>query len=90
MALNEQIVIGRKFRRCIDEINRVWQRISYWTAASDVEFDDGETAENKVMALSDLLKQLTANGAITKVEIVNGELPSDAESNPTTIYLVEG
>lgn len=90
MALNEQIVIGRKFRRCIDEINRVWQRISYWTAASDVEFDDGETAENKVMALSDLLKQLTANGAITNVEIVNGELPSDAESNPTTIYLVEG
>ena len=25
MAINEQIVKGRKFRKCIDVVNKVWQ-----------------------------------------------------------------
>lgn len=89
MALNEQIVTGRKFRKCIDVANKIWQRISFWTKASDVEFNDGETAEDKVMALSNLLKALTANGAITEMKIVSS-LPSDAASHPTTFYWVRG
>ena len=89
MAINEQIVKGRKFRKCIDVVNTVWQRISFWTDASDVEFADGETAEDKVMALSDLLDALTANGAITEVRLVSS-LPADAASHPTTFYWVKG
>ena len=27
---------------------QLWQRLSYWTKASDVEFDDGKTAEEKI------------------------------------------
>ena len=76
MAINEQIVKGRKFRKCINVVNKVWQRISFWTDASDVEFADGETAEDKVMALSDLLDALTANGAITEVRLVSS-LPTN-------------
>lgn len=48
MAINEEIVTGRKFRKCIDVANKLWQRISFWTMASDVEFDDGKNAEEKL------------------------------------------
>ncbi len=45
MAINETIVTGRKFRRLIDKDSKLWQRISWWTKAGDVEFNDGKTAE---------------------------------------------
>lgn len=48
MAINEKIVTGRKFRRLIDKDSKLWQLISCWTKASDVEFDDGNTAEQKL------------------------------------------
>ena len=48
MAINETVVTGRKFRKLIDETTKLWQRISFWTKASDVEFDDGKTAEEKI------------------------------------------
>ena len=48
MAINETIVTGRKFRKLVDETTKLWQRISFWPNASDVEFDDGETAQEKL------------------------------------------
>ena len=48
IGINEQIITGRKYRRLIDKAAKLWQRISWWTKASDVEFDDGRTAEQKV------------------------------------------
>ena len=81
MAVNEVIVTGRKFRKLLDEATRLWQRISFWTKASDVEFDDGKTAEEKVF-------NLTAGGAIKYVSIVNS-LPGDAVQHPDTLYLVK-
>jgi len=53
MAVNETIVTGRKFRKLIDEVNKIWQRISFWTKACDVEFDDGENAESKINGIID-------------------------------------
>lgn len=47
-VVNEVIVTGRKKRRLIDKAAKLWQRISYWTKACDVEFDDGKTAQEKV------------------------------------------
>ena len=64
MTINEQIVSGRKFRKLIDEASRLWLRISFWTKASDVEFDDGEDAETKfsnVKLIIDNLKQAFQN-----------------------------
>ncbi len=46
--VNEVIVTGRVKRRLIDKAAKLWQRLSYWTKASDVEFDDGRTAEEKI------------------------------------------
>ena len=51
MASDLQIVTGRSFRKCIDVANKLWLRISFWTKASDVEFDDGENAETKLGAI---------------------------------------
>ncbi len=48
IGINEKIVTGRKFRRLIDKDSKLWQLISWWTKARDVEFDDGKTAEEKV------------------------------------------
>lgn len=82
MAVNEQIVTGRKFRKLVDEATKLWQRISFWTKACDVEFDNGKDLEST-------MSHLTANGAITEVKIVNS-LPPDAASHPTTFYWVKG
>lgn len=57
MAVNEQIVTGRKFRKLVDEASKLWQRISFWTKASDVEFDDGNNLEEKFDALNRTVKQ---------------------------------
>lgn len=47
MVVNEQIV-SSYYRRLIDKSAKLWQRISFWTKAADVEFSDGKTAEEKV------------------------------------------
>lgn len=53
MAINETIQIGKKYRVLIDSTNgyEKWNRYSFWTHASDVEFDDGETLESKLIGL---------------------------------------
>lgn len=48
MTIKEEIVTGRKFRKLVDEATKLWQRISFWTKACDVEFEDGLTAEEKI------------------------------------------
>lgn len=50
MAFTEIIKTGRKYRKCIDNTsgNKVFERYSFWGKASDIEFNDGTTVENKV------------------------------------------
>lgn len=47
-TINEVKITGRAERRLIDKAAKLWLRISRWTHASDVEFDDGKTAQDKV------------------------------------------
>jgi len=50
-AINEIKSKGNAYRICIDDsdpTNLKWERESFWTAASDVEFEDGMTAEQKI------------------------------------------
>ena len=63
MAVNETNVTGRKFRRLIDESAKLWQRISFWTKASDVEFEDGKTAEAKLSAINGITNSLTSTSS---------------------------
>ena len=48
MAINETISTGNKYRRLKDASTKLWQRLSFWTKASDVEFDNGATAETSL------------------------------------------
>ncbi|MCM1134367.1 MAG: hypothetical protein NC400_02225 [Clostridium sp.] len=63
MAVNEEIVTGRKFRKLIDVVNKKWQRISFWHKASDCEFDDGKTAETKVGAIDGITDSLVSTSS---------------------------
>lgn len=60
MTVNEQIITGRKFRKLVDEATKLWQRISFWTKACDVEFDDGNTAETKLGAINGITDSLVS------------------------------
>lgn len=63
MAINEQILTGRKWRRLIDKDAGLWQRISYWTHSSDVEFNDGKNAETKVGAIDGITDSLVSTSS---------------------------
>lgn len=58
MAINEEKVTGRKFRKLVNEAQKLWQRISFWTAACDVEFEDGKNLEEKFNALNEMIKRI--------------------------------
>ncbi len=49
-TVEETIITGRKYR-VWDGINYIWKRLSYWTKASDVEFEDGLNGEDKINTL---------------------------------------
>lgn len=77
MAVNEQIVTGRKFRKCIDVANKVWLRISFWTSANDVEFDDGKTLQQKLGAFSGLTDSLTSTDSKYALTAAAGKVLND-------------
>lgn len=74
MAINEQKVTGRKFRKLVDEAQKLWLRISFWTAASDVEFEDGKNLEEKINELN-----ATINKIVEWAKTVDTDLPYSAE-----------
>lgn len=95
MAVNEQIVTGRAYRTLIDAATKLWQKISFWTKASDVEFNDGNTAETKVGAIDGITDSLTAtssnvalsanagNNLQTQITQLNGNLQVFSVSGTT-------
>ena len=98
MAVNETIVTGRKFRKLVDEATKLWQRISFWGVASDVEFDDGENAETKFGAISGITDSLTSTSSnvaasAAAVKALNDkitELNSDLSCDVPVILLNSG
>lgn len=59
--INETVVTGRKFRKLLDKTTHLWQRISFWTSASDVEFSDGSVLENRFGALTNHVNAIKSN-----------------------------
>lgn len=49
---------GKKYN-IFDKINNVWNQLSIWTHADDVEFSDGKTASTKVGALNGITSDLS-------------------------------
>lgn len=78
MAINEIVVTGRIFRRLIDKSAKLWQRISWWTKASDVEFDDGKTAEQKVGNINGITSSFQVNSPdISASSFLTSKIKSD-------------
>lgn len=63
MTVKEEIITGRKWRRLIDKVAGLWQRISYWTHSTDVEFEDGKNAETKVGAIDGITDSLVSTSS---------------------------
>lgn len=75
MAINEKIVTGKKYRIWKDGI---WNRLSMWTKASDVEMNDGKNAEqtigdikNSIGNLSDLPTEKKTSIVVAFIEAFN-------------------
>lgn len=54
----ENIVTGRKYRILSDAVNQIWDKISFWSKASDTEANDGNTLEYKVGAINGITDAL--------------------------------
>lgn len=63
MIINEVEVTGKKFRQLMDEATKLWQKISFWTKSSDVEFNDGKNAETKVGAIDGITDSLVSTSS---------------------------
>lgn len=57
--MTENLVSGKKYRILVDAANDIWDRISFWTKASDVIFNDGSALEGKSFG-HDMLERSTA------------------------------
>lgn len=84
-TINEQIVTGRAHRVLIDKVAKLWQRISFWTKASDVEFNDGNTAETKVGAIKGITTDLNTTETgyaadMTALAQLNSEIDKNSKS----------
>ena len=78
MASTITKVTGRTYRVLADNTpnNFVWNQLSFWTAASDVEFEDGVDAETKLGAIQ---------GITTSTSITSTGYAADA-SVTTALY----
>lgn len=46
--MNEQTVLHRIYRECVDSVNDIWRRVSFWTQAVDVDLCQGETVQYRL------------------------------------------
>lgn len=90
-VINEIIVTGNIFRKLIDGKNNIWQRKSFWTKASDVEFDDGTVLELKFNTLSNTVsnKNGSYDSSISQINTKISNIESKNSSRDTKISNLE-
>ena len=81
MAVNETIVTGRVHRVLVDKATKLWQKLSFWTKASDVEFNDGKSAEEKFGGYSFYPDELTMNEY--------NALSAEIKATPKMIFIIK-
>ena len=79
---NESIVTGKKYRILVDAAQKLWQRVSFWTKSTDVEFNDGKTAETKVGSINGITSSLTSSDGNIALSAAAGRT---LNSNLTTL-----
>ena len=77
MATVEEVkVTGRKFR-IWDSVNDIWKRISYWTKASDVEFENGQNAEDCIEDIRSLIGDNYEAVTLDINDVANSRIPKE-------------
>ncbi len=59
----ENIVSGKKFRVLIDAKNQVYDRISFWNKAQDIEFNNGKNAQETLGSIAGISDSLTSTSS---------------------------
>ena len=70
---DENIVTGKKYKVLQ---NGIWNIFSFFTKASDVTFDDGTTAEEKIQDIE--TNGITKNDVVDNLESTSTDLPLSA------------
>lgn len=71
--MTENKVTGKKYRILTDAVNDIWDRISFWTKASDIEYNDGTDGEALKTQVGTIEGELTANGNRIYMDYKNGK-----------------
>jgi len=90
--VNEVIVTGRIKRRLIDKAAKLWQRISYWTKACDVEFDDGKSAQEKLGNINGITSDINeeSENIAASIKAVNRLNNENSKKYISNIYVGTG
>ena len=69
----ENIVTGRKYRILTDAAQQLWDRVSFWSKASDTEYNDGKNAETKNGAINGITSDVNgeANDVAASIKVVH-------------------
>ena len=83
MSNRERIVTGQKYRILSDYGNKIWDRISFWTKASDVEMNDGSNVETKIANQANTIASLSTS--VSDVSSAVDGISSTVSSLGTTV-----
>lgn len=84
----EQILDGQYFRRLKDATNNIWERISFWTKAKDVYFEDGTNLETKMSSSGSSSGTPTGSGATGTIAIDVTKISVSSSDDSITTYVM--
>ena len=84
-------IVSKKFRILVDKSTHLFDRISFWTRASDVEFNSGKNAQDtlgSIYGISDSLTSTSSNIAASTAAIkaINDKITNYISNGIDTIY----
>lgn len=91
MPINETVYLHRNHRVCIGKngTQKIWNKYSFWTHASDVWFNDGTTLENKISGLKGTTTNIDSGAGyaadVTLVKSIRDSLKSLIDNLSTLV-----
>ena len=84
----EVVKTGKIYRILADETSKLWHKISFWSKASDTEFNDGKNAETKLGAINGITDSLnsTSSNVAASAKAVSS-LNSNLTANGSQLYM---
>ena len=61
--MSTENIVSKKFRILTDAVNKVYDRCSFWTKASDIEFSNGNNAQTTLSSITGISDSLTSTSS---------------------------